>query len=194
MRSKLLGGAAIVLVTALASGQSLGDAAQKERERRQKLKTSGKNAEVITEESLKANKGSLANDPGAAQPSPPPSTEPGAAEAPAPAAKAASPTPRPPAVVRPALPVVSEQEWRGRAAETRRRIADRQRRYDYVAGLRLRPDELFVDENGKRAAASPENLQKAIATAQAQLDAAKQDLEDLQEEARRQNVPPGLLR
>jgi len=188
---RFLASIVIVLVPALASGQSLGEVAQKERERRQKLKASGASAQVVTDESLKTNKGSLANDPGAAQASPPPTTEPGAPPA---AVNAAKPTPRPPAPVPPGAPVVSEQEWRGRALETRRRIADRQRRYDYVSTLRLRPDEFFVDEGGQKVAASPENLQKATTAAQLQLDAAKRDLEDLQEEARRQNVPPSVLR
>ncbi len=184
-------GIVIALVPALASGQSLSDAARKERERRQKLKASGGHAEVITEESLKANKGSLANDPGVAQPSPSPTADPDSSPAPV---KAASPTPRPPAPVPPAAPVVSEQEWRGRALETRRRIAERQRRYDYVSNLRLGPEDSFVDEHGKRVPASPENLARAFAAAQLQLEEAKQDLEDLQEAARRANVPPGLLR
>jgi len=185
---------AVVLVPALVSGQSLGDAAQKERERRQRLKASGTSAQVITEESLKANKGSLANDPGPAVASPSPSPEASpAADAAAPA-KAASPTPRAPAVVKPGPPVASEQEWRGRALETRRRIADRQRRYDYVANLRLTPEQAFTDETGKSVPASPENLERARAAAHSALDAAKKDLEDLQEEARRQNVPPGVLR
>ena len=188
---RFLAGIVIVLVPALASGQSLGEVAQKERERRQKLKASGASAEVVTDESLKANKGSLANDPGAAQASPPPPTEPGAAPA---AGNAAKPTPRPPAPVPPGAPVVSEQEWRGRAVETRRRIAERQRRYDYVSTLRMRPDELFIGAGGQKVAASPENIQKAIAEAQLQLETAKRDLEDLQDEARRQNVPPGVLR
>ncbi len=187
---RFLAGIVIVLVPALASGQSLGEVAQKERERRQKLKASGASAEVVTDESLKANKGSLANDPGAAQPSSPPTAE---RAAPA-AGNAAKPTPRPPAPVPPGAPVVSEQEWRGRALETRRRIADRQRRYDYVSTLRLPPDELFIGAGGQRVAASPENIQKAITEAQLQLDTAKRDLEDLQDEARRQNVPPGVLR
>ncbi len=185
----LLGALLIVLAPVLVSGQSLSDVAQKERERRQKLKVSGASAQVITEEALKTNKGSLANDPGAAQPSPPPTTEPGAASS---AVRAASPTPRPPAAAGPT--VVSEQEWRGRAAETRRRIAERQRRYDYVSSLRSGPGESFLDETGKRVVASPENLAQAFAAAQLQLDAARKDMEDLQEAARRANVPPGVLR
>ena len=64
---RLLASSVAVLIPLLAAGQSMSDTAQKERERREKQKAAGASAAVITEESLKANKGSLANDPGAAK-------------------------------------------------------------------------------------------------------------------------------
>ena len=185
---RLLAGIVMTLVPALASGQSMSEAAQKEKERRQKLKASGASAQVINDESLKPAKQGQPRErtprcPALAVSLPPNPEPPKPPQLPPPRPR--SPTPRPPAV-KAGPPVVSEQEWRGRSLETRRRIADRQRRYDYVANLRLTPEQSFTDETGKSVLATPENLQRALAAAQAEIDAAKKELEDLQEEARRQ--------
>jgi hypothetical protein len=55
-------------VPSLVLGQSLGDAAQKEKERRKKTDTKASPAPVFTNESLGTTKGQLANDPNAPPP------------------------------------------------------------------------------------------------------------------------------
>src|SRR5262245_37674248 len=52
-------------IPALASAQSLGDAARKERDRREKVREVGGSAPTLTEEDLATTKGTLANDPNA---------------------------------------------------------------------------------------------------------------------------------
>jgi hypothetical protein len=51
-----------------------------------------------------------------------------------------------------------------------------------------------VDENGRKLVGNAENLRRLIANAQKNLEIVKQELADLEDEARRENVPPGWLR
>lgn len=170
---------AAVLAAGSASAQSMSDASQKERERREKLKGKGERAAVVTSDDLKANKGSLANDPQAATAA---SAPPGAVPARAPRA-----TPEPDRQA-------SEEEWRQRFSLAREQVEKWQKHYDYWNAQYLAPNEYFVDENGKKLVGSAENLRKLIAEAKANLDSAKAALAALEEQARRENVPPGWLR
>ena len=181
---------ACVLLPVVAHAQSLGEIAQKERERRKKLQASGA-APVVDAEALKANKGNLANDP-AATPAPGPSPKAsGQPVAPAPLTKSAIPEiPHEKAV----LPPATEDEWRERAREARQEVDAWQERYDYWSSLNLAPGDYFTDENGRKAVGSPERLQQIVSRAKAQLDGAKAAVAALEDSARRQNVPPGWLR
>lgn len=184
----------IVLVPALVCGQSLGDAAAKERERRRKLKESGKSATVIDGDALRTSKGSLANEPrAAASPAPAPAKA-GAKPVPAPTPRPASVVPELPKEDAPPQPDNGEAAWRQRAADARAQIELWQKRYEYWSELHLAPGDYFVDDDGQKLVGSAESLQQIIGRAKAQLDAAKQALVDLEEQARRQNVPPGWLR
>ena len=169
----------VLLIPALAAAQSLGDAAQKEKERRKKIQHSGTASPVITDDELKSNHGTLANDPKAA-----PAASPQASPKPG----AAAPTP---ASVDPRR---DEESWRSRVAEAQVRIDDAKKRYDMLNGLSLVGGEYYVDENGKPLITSLEQLRKLIAQAKAQMDAAQNALDGLLESARQQNVPPGWLR
>ena len=172
--------ATVILMAALTasftSAQSLGDAAQKERERREKLKEKGESSTVVTSDELKTNKGNLANDPKAA------SAPPGAAPV-----RAARPTPEPDRQVR-------EEEWRRRMTLAREQVAKWERYHEYWSSQYLAPNEYFVDENGRKQVGSAENLRRLIADTKANLDRAKAELVALEEQARRENVPPGWLR
>lgn len=167
-----------LLLAGPALGQSLSEAAQKERERRAKAKEKGA-AAVVSDDELKANKGALANDPKA-----------GPAVAPRP--------PAPGAATKPATPEpdrrVLEEDWRRRMALAREAVARWQQYYDAWSVQHLAPNDYFVDEDGRKLVGSPENLRKLIAHAKANLDQAKQALEDLEQQARSENVPPGWLR
>lgn len=178
---------AVLMLTlpSLAWGQSLGEVAQKEKERRKQNEQAGVKARVVTEEDLKNNKGQLANDPGAAS------------------AKSATPT-KPPQdeslfpeeESRSSGPDRRQQEasWRARAAQARERIAATKKAYEFLNSQYLAQGERFVDEQGRTVIASVEQLREMIAKAKAAMDAAQKALVDLEESARRQNVPPGWLR
>src|SRR5262245_33669710 len=124
----LAGFAFAVLVAGLASAQSMGDAAQRERERREKLKQKGDRTAVVTSDELKANRGALANDPNAAAPAP---------------GGSASPPPR---TSREPERRAGEQEWRKRMTLARERAARAQEQYDYWSSQHLGPSEYFVDQ------------------------------------------------
>lgn len=183
--------AVFLLAPVLASGQSLGDAAAKERERRQKLKDAGKTSAVVDGDALKAGKGTLANDPKA---SPAPKASPSPASAPA-------MPPHPTSVIPPVgggavAPPRQETEatWRERAQDAREEIERWQERVDYWSNLSLAPGQYLVDDDGTKLAGSPEMLQKIAGRAKARLAEAKQAFENLETEARRKSVPPGWLR
>lgn len=167
-----------ISLAAPAFGQSLAEAAQKERERRAKAKAQGASP-VVTGDELKGNKGALANDPKA---SPPPASGGSPMARPAPAATA-EPDRR-----------VQEEDWRRRMALAREQVARWQEYYDAWSVQHLAPNDYFVDEKGRKVVGNAENLRKLIANAKANLDAARQALEDLEQQARRENVPPGWLR
>jgi hypothetical protein len=178
---------ALVLAVVLAGfaepslGQDMAAAARRERERRKKAQEGTQAATVVTNETLKTTKGTLANEPGAAPP---------------PAAKAPGGSPGNPS----AVPESgrgrqeAEQQWHTRAAALSGEIERWQQRYDYWSSLYLAPGDYFVDDEGHKLVGSPENLAKLIARAKARLDEAKQALADLEDAARRENVPPGWLR
>lgn len=173
---------ALLLLAWSAFADDMAEAARRERERRKKAQEAGQAATVVTGDDLRNGKGQLANDPSAA-----PAASP--APSPRPASTAAEPTGDSDAARR-----ASEAQWRSRAALARQRVADWQERYDYWSKQYLAPGEYFVDEDGQKLVGSAENLQKLIARAKARLDEAKKALEDLEAQARRENVPPGWLR
>ncbi len=170
---------AAALAAGVASAQSMGDAAQRERERREKLKAKGGTAAVVTGDDLKSNKGSLANDPKAP---PAASAVPDAALERAPRA-----TPEPDRRA-------SEEEWRRRMALAREQVAKWRDYHAYWSAQHLAPNDYFVDADGRKLVGSAENLRKLVADAKANLDRAEAELLALEEQARRENVPPGWLR
>jgi hypothetical protein len=93
------------LAPALALGQSLGDAAQREKERRKKADATASPSPVFTNDNLAAHKGQLANDPNA---SPPPPDRPLRA---------------------PSDSKQKETEWRQRASAARARLERAKQRY-----------------------------------------------------------------
>jgi len=179
---------AVLLLTlpSLAWGQSLGEVAQKEKERRKQNEQAGVKTRVVTEEDLKNNKGQLANDPGAASAkSATPATKPAQGESlfPEEESRSSGPDRR-----------QQEASWRARAAQARERIAVTKKTYEFLNSQYLAQGERFVDEQGRTVIASVEQLRAMIAKAKSAMDAAEKALVDLEESARRQSVPPGWLR
>jgi hypothetical protein len=174
----------LLVVPVLAGGQSLAEAARKERERREKLRSKGESSGVtLTEEDLAASKGTLANDPETssereeADRNKPTSTEP---------ARSRSQAPR--------QAVSQEAYWRGRVTRARARVTraeQRRRRIDYM--IRIGQPAMY-DSNGTRVIYSPQRLKAMADKAQLELESAQQALEDLLEQARRAGALPGWLR
>jgi hypothetical protein len=166
-----------LLAPSLAVGQSLDEAARKEKERRRKLQeSSAKSSNVVNEEDLKANKGSLSNKPESAAAS--------TANESANEARTASTGDK----------NQEEQLWRDRVARAESRLADAKQRYETLSGLTLVQGQYYVDKDGKRVITSLEDLRQKIERAKAESDAAQKDLDAVLEAARRTGVPPGWLR
>ncbi len=161
---------ALSLLPAIDAGaQGLGDAAKKEKQRRERAASSGK---TYTQEDLKAlppvaNEGS--------------SSAATASEATAPAQAAPQPAGQP-AGSEVEKRGQDEKAWRSRVAEARERVEVARKAYETVAAMNWAPEGEYVDFEGMKAAAK------------GRYEAAQRTLDDLLEEARRANVPPGWLR
>jgi hypothetical protein len=212
----------VVLIAAPVKAQGLGEAAEREKERQQKVREGG-TAKVITLEDLKANTGKLANDPSI------------------PPAVAATPVRTGSRLV--AAPVVasaagggggsvgsgpeksSETSWRSSVRAARQNIARLEAEVKTldakatglaygVATSGAPPNvkdgngsPVFRETPGQRQAREGSNAVAQLAwqkeraevldsleRARSALVKAKADLETLEESARRQGVPPGWLR
>jgi hypothetical protein len=179
----------LLILPRLCAGQSLGDAAQKEHQRREKLgKTEGP-SRIIKDEDLAANKGKLANEADAA---PEPALE---GEDPEPARERPAPTgfhlPEGPDAMPPAG---GEGYWRGRVGEARGRVERAQRRHDSLERqIRFGQPDMY-NENGQQVIYSIYQMKAKADEADAELGAAQKALEDLYTEARRAGALPGWLR
>ena len=165
------------------AGQTLADVAKKEEERRKNVKSTGK---TYTNKDL----GSL---PPGTPPAAPPAPASGAAATDASAAKdkdAEKPGEK--------EPVKDQAYWSGRMKELQTQV---QRDQTYVDALQTRVNSLatdFVnrDDPAQRGVLASER-QKALGELdrlKKQIEAGKKAIADLEEEARRANVPPGWLR
>jgi hypothetical protein len=165
------------------AGQTLADVAKKEEERRKNVKESGK---TYTNKDL----GSL--PPGTA--APPPAAQPPAATANDAAAAKDKEAEKPGEKE----PVKDQAYWAGRMKELQTQV---QRDQTYVDALQTRVNSLATDfinrdDPAQRGVLSSER-QKALSELdrlKKQIEAGKKAIADLEEEARRANVPPGWLR
>jgi hypothetical protein len=180
----------VLVVPVLALGQSLGDIARKEAERREKNKGQGVAAQVIGEDELKQARS--ARDREAVDEGTDSSRT---SEAPVPPVTAGMEL---------SLPERStkdeseqrrrqEHEWRSRAAQAEARVKAAKQRYEQMQSMHLTLGEYYEDSKG-RVISTPEQLQKMTARAKAELEAAEKALEDLRDSARRAGIPPGWLR
>jgi hypothetical protein len=180
----------------VSAGQSLGSAAKKERERRDKNKKEGVVAREFTEEEVfgekeeaEASEGESGEEtdaidapPGETNEAVIPGVDPNLEDGAERYERESRERRR------------SEAEWRSRASSARARVAAAQERVRFFEGLHLGPNEYYVDENGRTVVESVEQLQQMTREAKAELAAAERDLKQMQEEARRAGVPPGWLR
>jgi Mg-chelatase subunit ChlI len=161
---------AVSLLPAVDAGaQGLGDAAKKEKQRRERAANPAK---TYTQGDLKAlppvaNEGSssartVSETASSAQTAPQPAEQPGDSEA----QKRGQ----------------DEKAWRSQVAAARERVAVTRKTYETVGPMNWAPEGEYVDFEGMKAAAK------------GQYEAAQKALDDLLEEARRANIPPGWLR
>lgn len=181
---------ALVTIVALGTasvplaGQTLADVAKKEEERRKNVKASGK---TYTNKDL----GTL--PPGTPPPPPAPTASTSATDAAA--AKDKDKETEKPGEKE---PVKDQAYWAGRMKELQTQV---QRDQTYVDALQTRVNSLATDfinrdDPAQRGVLSSER-QKALGELdrlKKQIEAGKKAIADLEEEARRANVPPGWLR
>ena len=190
----------LVLLTlpALALPQSLGEAARQEAERRKKVQSEGPTAPVVGEEAL--NKARAARHDNATSEAPsvshasPADRSDGHGEAGVAGTPRARSTDTNDLERERAQRARDERMWRERVAAATARVQTARARYDAVKDMSLAPGQAFVDRNGRAVVRSPDHLQRIVANARAELDAADKALEDLLEAARREGIPPGWLR
>ena len=181
----------------VSAGQSLGNVAKKERERRDKNKKEGVAAREFSEEEVfgekeeekapEASEGEAGEEP---EPSDGPSNE--AAVIPGMDQKLEDDGDRFEKESRERKR--SEAEWRSKASDARARIAEAQERVQFFEELFLPPDGRYVDVNGNTVIESLDHLQRLTREAKEELAAAELDWKQIQNEARRAAIPPGWLR
>ncbi len=183
----------------VSAGQSLGSAAKKERERRDKNKKEGVVAREFSEEEVfgeKEKESAPEGEPGEpaeeSESSGAPSSGAGEAVIPGVDSNLEDSDERYQRESRERQR--SEAEWRSKASNARARIAAARDRVQFFEGLHLGPNEYYVDENGRTVVESVEQLQQMTREAKAELASAERDWKQMQEEARRAGVPPGWLR
>jgi hypothetical protein len=177
-------GFCLLVLPALALGQSLGDAARKERARREKTEKTDHASPTFTEDDLAATKGQIANDPGTAD---------AAAEREGEASRRTE-APTPSVAPEPSTMLRQEAYWRGRARQARGRVATADRRYKALQKMILYGQPLMYDSNGRRVIYSIYAMKERADEAKAELRAAEKALEDLADEARRAGALPEWLR
>ena len=88
----------------------------------------------------------------------------------------------------------SEADWRSKASNARARIADARKAVQFFEELYLPPNGRYVDVNGNTVIESVDHLQRLMREAKEELAAAELDWKEIQDEARRTGIPPGWIR
>lgn len=185
---------AVLFIPILASAQSLGSVAKKERERREKNKAKGVSSHQYTEKEVfgekEKEKSEAGESDGPGEAAPDASDDSSVLPDPVPATKMDQRDPDEESRERHR----SEVEWRARMQQAREQVSAAREQVRILSDLYLAQGERYVDENGRTVVSSPGQLQRLTQRAKEQLAAAEKALKDLQEEARRAGVPPGWLR
>jgi hypothetical protein len=169
----------------LALGQSLGEAARKEAERREKNRKAGVKAKAYGDQDLQPGGGRPASTgtfspPGEAASNPPEASAEGSGGG---SGEDEADQRR-----------EDEARWRERVAEATAKRDRAKAVHEQLNQLWLVDGEQYVDGQGRTVIASLADLRARIARAKVEWDAAEAALEHLHEEARRASVPPGWLR
>lgn len=179
-------GAGLFLAASLSSGQSLAEVARKEAERRKTIKTPSK---VYTNEDVRGGTPLTTSAPAAAAGSQPAATPAGAAAG----ASGAKPEP-----TGGQEPVKDEKYWRNRVTDARAQL---ERSTLFLDALQTRANSLatdFVarDDPAQRAviAADRGKVLAEMERVKAEIADLTKKITDIEDEARREGVPPGWVR
>ena len=177
----------LIVLPTLAWGQSLGDAARKERERREKNKKEGLVVREFSEEEIFGTdeEGDDVDGEGRSSDGEQPSAS---------IAGESSSQESGTLVNESRDRRRDEAEWRSRFQDAKRRVETAREHVQILKELNLMPGERYIDARGNTVIRSLEQLRRLVAAADAELAAAEQALSDLREEARRAGVPPGWTR
>ncbi len=188
MLKRFLVGSVLLAATAPLAAQNLADVARAEEARRKTIKGQVK---VYTNDTLRGPDG---GEPPAAPPAPPPA----ATSAPAAASKAATPPDGKPAAPRATDAPKDEKFWRDRLASARDALA---RSQTFADALQTQINGLYTEfvnmsDPAQRAVIEQKRLGAIAEHDRVKADIAKQTkaLADIEDEARRANVPAGWLR
>jgi hypothetical protein len=174
-----------VLLPVVASAQSLADAAAREKERRQRNAEADVKPRVVTDEDLKAGSGRLANDP----------SKDSHYEHASPNSPSGDSTTGASALDEGVSRAAAEASWRDRKAQAVAKVEAARRKHKIFSEMWLAPvGEYYVNQKTGERIDGVGQLQGMTAAAKAELDTAEKELADLEETARRANVPPGWLR
>ena len=187
----------VFLLPALAWGQSLGDAARKERERREKNKKQGVAAREFSEEEIFGE--DEENQEG---------EEPTEGTGEGESAEGEQQSQRSgPNIDSDTKSQESEEleedrrdrrreeaEWRDRFQRAKQRIVAAREQVQFLKNLNLVPGERYVDVHGNTVIRSLDQLRRLVEAAEEEISEAEQALARLQADARRAGVPPGWLR
>ena len=172
----------LLLLPALAVGQSLGDVARKEKVRRDDNRKRGDKPTLVI--------GDIGQTEEGEEPRPVLGTA-ASREAQQQQEEGVEPEHR---ATTEADRAQQEMEWRRQSSEARERIKEARRRYELLSKLHLSTGAYYVDENNKPIVTSVEQLQGMVAQSKAELDSATEARRKLREDARRANIPPGWVR
>jgi hypothetical protein len=169
----------LLLLPTLASGQSLVDAAKKEKERRQQVEqANGGKAKSYTQESVESAP-PLANDPNIAPAVP----------------LGGSPSSRPSAGAGSANTAWRDSAWRTTINAARQRVEAARKEYERWQSYTLVPGYVLKNRStGQTVVPTIEALQARTRAAKERLEAAERAVAELEEQARRANITPGALR
>jgi hypothetical protein len=173
------------LLPVVANAQSLGEAAAREKERRQKNAEADVKPRVVTDADLKAGSGRLANDP----------SKDSHYEHASPDSPSTDGTTEASALDEGVSRAATEASWRDRKAQAVAKVEAARQKHKMYSEMWLAPvGEYYVNQKTGERIDSVGQLQGMTAAAKAELDTAEKELADLEETARRANVPPGWLR
>ena len=186
---------------ALPAGQSLGELARKERERRDENKTQGVVArefaegEIFEEEEEEDSDAEEGEDVAASENGNDTDSGPEAAKSRSSVGlDAALDDPESTRENESRDRSRREADFRGRYKTAKQRVAAAQERKQTLDGIHVVEGLQYVDENGNTVIESLEHLRRLVQDADRELQAAGEAVKALEEEARRQSYPKGWLR